>query len=55
MSAIVVHALFDDGTLDRLTRAQIAPIVSTDSVPHITNEISIARPVADLILTTLKP
>ena len=42
IGAIVVHALFEQTTSDRLTQAGLDHLVSTDSITHPTNEISLA-------------
>jgi ribose-phosphate pyrophosphokinase len=43
VGAIVVHALFDADTPERLRRAGIDTLVSSDSVAHPTNQIPLAR------------
>lgn len=49
---IAVHALFEDGALQRLHAAGLARVVSCDTVPHATNAIAmgpaLARAVAEL-------
>ena len=42
VEAAVVHALFAPGALERLRGAGIAQVVSTDTVPHATNQIAAA-------------
>jgi ribose-phosphate pyrophosphokinase len=42
IGAIVVHALFEQQTSDRLTHAGLDQLVSTDSITHPTNEIPLA-------------
>lgn len=49
VGAVIVHALFSDETLSRLSRAGIEPIVSTDSIRHASNAISLAPLIADQI------
>jgi len=42
IEAAVVHAVFAEGALGRLRAAGIAQVVSTDTVPHVTNRIEAA-------------
>lgn len=42
VSALVTHALFTDNAMERLQRADIRDVWSTDSIPHPTNAISLA-------------
>jgi len=42
VEAVVVHALFAAGALERLRAAGVAQVVSTDTVPHATNQIEAA-------------
>jgi ribose-phosphate pyrophosphokinase len=42
VEAVVVHALFAPGALERLQAAGVAQVVSTDTVPHATNQIEAA-------------
>lgn len=42
LDALVVHAIFAAGSLAALREAGIAHIVSTDTIPHPTNEVSVA-------------
>ena len=49
VGAVIVHALFSDETLARLGRAGVDPIVSTDSIPHASNVISLAPLLAEQI------
>lgn len=42
VGAIVVHALMDDETPDRLAKAGLDELVSTDSIVHPSNQISLA-------------
>lgn len=42
VNAIVVHALFEAGTPERIRAAGVETMVSTDSIPHPTNAIPIA-------------
>ena len=49
VGAVVVHALFSPETLERLNRAGITSVVSTDSIRHPTNGVSIAPLLADVI------
>jgi ribose-phosphate pyrophosphokinase len=42
VDALVVHALFAPGALERIRRAGVRRIVSTDSIPHATNALSLA-------------
>lgn len=42
LSAIVTHALFLEGTLERLRQAGVDRIWSTDSIPHPSNRLELA-------------
>jgi ribose-phosphate pyrophosphokinase len=42
VDALVVHAIFAAGSLAALREAGIARIVSTDTIPHPTNEVGVA-------------
>ena len=42
VEAAVVHALFAPGALERLRAAGVQRVVSTDTVPHATNQIEAA-------------
>lgn len=42
LSVLVTHALFLEGTLERLRRAGVAHVWSTDSIPHPTNRLELA-------------
>lgn len=42
VEALVVHALFAPGALERLRAAGVARVVTTDTVPHTTNQIAAA-------------
>jgi ribose-phosphate pyrophosphokinase len=42
VDALVVHAIFAEGALAALREAGIAHVVSTDTIPHPTNEIGVA-------------
>jgi len=55
VGAIVVHALLGDETCTRLARAGLDRLVSTDSIIHSSNEISLAPLLADKIAKSLKP
>jgi ribose-phosphate pyrophosphokinase len=46
VEAAVVHALFAAGALERLRAAGVARVVSTDTIPHATNQIEAAPCVA---------
>lgn len=50
IGAIVVHALLDDEAPRRLARAGVDPLLSTDSIVHPTNRISLAALLAQEIL-----
>ena len=41
------HALFNDDAHKAMTRAGVRRIVSSDSIPHFTNDISLARTLAE--------
>jgi len=47
MAAVVTHALFIGDAMDRLHRAGITRIVSTDAIPHPTNAIPLASLLAE--------
>lgn len=49
IDAAVVHALFREDALDRLRDAGVASLVSSDSVAHPTNRISLAPLLADAL------
>jgi ribose-phosphate pyrophosphokinase len=38
----VVHALFAEGAVERLRAAGVERVVSTDTIPHATNQIDAA-------------
>lgn len=40
-SCITVHALFNSDTYDKLLNAGLTSIISTNSIPHVTNEIDL--------------
>lgn len=42
VDALVVHAIFASGALAALREAGIAHVVSTDTIPHPTNQVSVA-------------
>ena len=42
LSVLVTHALFLEGTLERLSQAGVANVWSTDSIPHPTNRLELA-------------
>ena len=42
LSVLVTHALFLEGTLERLRQAGVAHVWSTDSIPHPTNRLELA-------------
>lgn len=50
VEAIVVHAIFATGALDRLRRAGISRVRSCDTIPHATNAISTVPLVAAALL-----
>jgi ribose-phosphate pyrophosphokinase len=54
VGAIVVHALLTEDTRARLARAGLDRLVSTDSIVHPTNEISLAPLLADTLSETLR-
>ncbi len=47
---IVIHAVFSGTAYDDITSAGAAQIVSTDSIPHATNAISLASSLVDGVL-----
>jgi ribose-phosphate pyrophosphokinase len=49
VAALVTHALFVEDALDELARAGISEIHSTDSIPHMTNCLHLARALADAL------
>jgi ribose-phosphate pyrophosphokinase len=49
IDAVVVHAIFAAGALERIRAAGVARIVSCDTIPHPTNEIRVASLVAGLL------
>ena len=49
IGAVIVHALFGEQTLARLASAGIDSVVSTNSIPHPTNAISLAPLIAEKI------
>ncbi len=49
VEAVVVHALFAPGALDRLRAAGVAQVVSTDTIPHATNQIAAAPSLARVL------
>ncbi|GIW44396.1 MAG: phosphoribosylpyrophosphate synthetase [Candidatus Binatia bacterium] len=49
VEAVVVHAIFSPGAVERLKRAGIERVVSCDTVPHPTNRISCAEIVAEAL------
>ena len=46
-TCIAVHGIFADQALDELRRAGVARVVSTDTVGHESNAISVAEPMAE--------
>lgn len=46
---VVIHAVFAEAALDDIRAAGAARIVSTDSIPHSTNAIPLARALADAV------
>ena len=51
VDALVVHAVFAAGAVDALRAAGIARIVSTDTIPHPSNAISVATLLANALAT----
>jgi ribose-phosphate pyrophosphokinase len=49
VDAVVVHAIFAPGAMDRIRNAGIRRIVSCDTIPHETNSIETARSFADAL------
>jgi len=49
VEAAVVHALFAPGAVDRLRAAGVAQVVSTDTIPHPTNQIATAPSLARVL------
>jgi ribose-phosphate pyrophosphokinase len=54
VDAIVVHAIFGQGALDRIRRGGVRRIISCDTVPHPTNGIACAELVATVLRTVLR-
>lgn len=50
--AVGVHGLFIGGAEDRLKKAGVDEILSTDTVPNATSRISVVEPVADALTAT---
>ena len=46
ISVLITHALFVDGAVRRLEDAGVSRLWSTDSIPHPTNAISLAKLIA---------
>lgn len=44
---VAIHAVFAEDAYDQLLKAGAARVVSTDSIPHLSNAMSIAGPLAD--------
>jgi ribose-phosphate pyrophosphokinase len=44
---VAIHAVFAEDAYDQLLKAGAARVASTDSIPHLSNAMSIARPLAD--------
>jgi ribose-phosphate pyrophosphokinase len=51
VDAVVVHAIFAPGAMDRIHGAGIRRIVSCDTIPHETNSIETAQVFADALRT----
>jgi ribose-phosphate pyrophosphokinase len=51
VDAVVVHAIFAPGAMDRILGAGIRRIVSCDTIPHETNSIETAQVFADALRT----
>jgi|APLow6443716910_1056828.scaffolds.fasta_scaffold86678_2 ribose-phosphate pyrophosphokinase len=49
ISVLVTHGLFVEGALERLAEAGITQVWSSDSVPHSTNRVHLARLLADAV------
>jgi ribose-phosphate pyrophosphokinase len=49
VEALVVHAVFADGSLAALAAAGIAHVASTDTIPHPTNQIGVAPLLAEAL------
>jgi ribose-phosphate pyrophosphokinase len=49
VSVLVTHALFVEGAIERLRKAGVGEISSTDSVPHATNCVHLDRLLADAL------
>lgn len=49
VDAVIVHAIFAPGAQQRITRAGIRHVVSCDTIPHPTNEISVASLLANAV------
>lgn len=54
-TCVVVHAVFAESAAERLGRAPIARLVTTDTIPHETNGICVAPAVARAVRTLLSP
>jgi ribose-phosphate pyrophosphokinase len=50
VEALVVHAVFAAGSLAALAEAGVARVVSTDTIPHPTNEIGVAALLATALV-----
>jgi len=50
VDALVVHAIFAPGAEERIRRASIGRVFSSDTVPHPTNEFSVAGLVAETLV-----
>jgi len=49
IEALVVHAIFAPGALEALAAAGVAQIASTDTIPHPTNRIAVAKLLASAL------
>jgi ribose-phosphate pyrophosphokinase len=47
ISVLVCHPIFAGNALERITEAGVTEIVSTDSIPHASNRLRLARVLAD--------
>jgi ribose-phosphate pyrophosphokinase len=50
VGAVVVHALFEPGALERLRVGGVSRLLSTDTLPHATNALSVAPLLAEALV-----
>jgi ribose-phosphate pyrophosphokinase len=51
---MVTHAMFVEGAVQRLADAGVGLIISSDSIPHHTNQLSLVPMLADSLLELIK-